>query len=143
MDLRVETGKLVCLDYILSLPDGTRIDSTEGSGVWTYVHGHTRVPPGFAMGVEGLGVGEHVRLALAPEEAFGLVDPDAFQEVAKELVPPAALHVDFRGELPGPDGSVIPFRIHAIQEDTVMMDLNHPLAGEHVIFDVTIRHIQD
>lgn len=143
MDMRVQAGKMVCLDYVLSLADGTMVDSTEGSGLWTYVHGHTRMPPGLAKGLEGLGVGEHICLALSPEEAFGLIDPAAFQEMAKELIPPTVLHVGFKGELPGPAGSLIPFRIHAIHADTVILDLNHPLAGQDVIFDVTIRHIQD
>jgi len=143
MNMRVEAGKVVCLDYALSLADGTLIDSTEGSGLWTYVHGHTRIPAGLAKGLEGLTVGEHVQLALAPEEAFGPIDPGAFQELAKALIPPTALHVGFSGELPGPEGSIIPYRIHAIHADTVIVDLNHPLAGQHVIFDVTIRHLQD
>jgi FKBP-type peptidyl-prolyl cis-trans isomerase 2 len=45
--------------------------------------------------------------------------------------------------MPGPNGTIIPYRIHAINEETVTLDLNHPLAGEHVIFDVTVIHIQD
>jgi FKBP-type peptidyl-prolyl cis-trans isomerase SlyD len=140
--MRVETGKTVCLEYVLSLMDGTVVDSTEGSGLWTYVHGATRMPPGLASGVEGLGVGDHARLELSPEQAFGPIDPAAFQDVPRGLVPTTALQVGFAGELPGPDGTLIPFRIHAIQADTVTLDLNHPLAGQNVIFDVWVRHIQ-
>ena len=143
MEMRVEAGKVVCLDYVLSLIDGTIIDTTEGSGLWTYVHGQTRMPPGLIRGLEGLGIGDHTRLELAPEEAFGPIDQGAFQEIAKEMVPSSALRIGFTGELPGPGTSLIPFRIHAIQTDTVTIDLNHPLAGKQVIFDVTIRHIQD
>jgi FKBP-type peptidyl-prolyl cis-trans isomerase SlyD len=141
--MQIQTGKLVCLDYTLFLADGTRIDSSEESGGWTYVHGHTKMPPGLAMGLEGREIGEHVRLALSPAEAFGEIDPAAFAEIAKERIPPSALHVGFMVEVPGPDGSVIPVRIHAIHTETVTLDLNHPLAGQHVIFEVTIRHIQD
>jgi FKBP-type peptidyl-prolyl cis-trans isomerase 2 len=94
-------------------------------------------------GLEGLGIGDHTRLELAPEEAFGPIDQGAFQEIAKEMVPSSALRIGFTGELPGPGTSLIPFRIHAIQTDTVTIDLNHPLAGKQVIFDVTIRHVQD
>ncbi len=143
MEMRVEAGKMVCLDYALSLADGTLIDSTEGSGLWTYVHGHTRMPPGLAKGLEGLEVGDHTRLELSPEEAFGPIDPAALQEIPKEVIPPSALRVGFTSEVPGPDGSLIPVRIHAIHADSVTIDLNHPLAGKHVIFEVTIRHIQD
>jgi FKBP-type peptidyl-prolyl cis-trans isomerase 2 len=141
--MRIEAGKMVCLEYILSLADGTVIDSTEGSGLWTYVHGETKMPPGLARGVEGLELGGHARLELAPEEAFGSVDPAAFQEVPRDLVPVSAQRVGVAGEIPGPDGTLIPYRIQAIHADTVTLNLNHPLAGEHVIFEVWVRHIQD
>ena len=141
--MRVEAGKVVCLEYVVSLVDGTVIDSTEGSGLWTYVHGETRVPPGLSKGIEGLEVGAHARLELAPEEAFGAIDPAAFQDLPRGMVPAEAIRVGFTGELPGPGGTLIPLRIHAIHEDTVTLNLNHPLAGEHVVFDVWVRHIQD
>jgi FKBP-type peptidyl-prolyl cis-trans isomerase 2 len=140
--MRVESGKIVCLEYVLSLADGTVIDSTEGSGLWTYVHGETRMPPGLVNGVEGLEVGDHTRLELAPEEAFGPVDPHAFQDMPRGSVPLTALQVGLTGELPGPGGSLIPFKIHAVHGDTVTLDLNHPLAGQDVIFEVWVRHIQ-
>ena len=141
--MRVEAGKVVCLEYVVSLVDGTVIDSTERSGLWTYVHGETKMPPGLSKGIEGLGVGAHARLELAPEEAFGAIDPAAFQDLPRGMVPAAAMRVGYAGELPGPDGTVIPLRIHAIHEDTVTLNLNHPLAGERVVFDVWVRHIQD
>lgn len=143
MDMFIQAGKTVCLQYTLSLANGTLIDSSEASGTWTYVHGHTRMPAGLVKGVEGLQAGDRVRLALAPEEAFGCVDPAAFQQLPRERFPDSALHVGYSGEVAGPGGSIIAFRIHAIQDETVTIDLNHPLAGEHVVFEVTVVHVQD
>ena len=140
---RVQAGKTVCLDYTLRLANGTLIDSARRSGTWTYVHGHTRMPPGLHKGVEGLVVGDAVRLELAPADAFGDVDSAAFQELSKEQFPATARHLGFEGEFAGPDGSIIPYRIHAIGDATVTIDLNHPLAGEHVVFEVTVIHVQD
>ena len=54
MDRSVQTGKTVCLQYTLSLANGTLVDSSTASGTWTYVHGHTRMPAGLTKGVEGL-----------------------------------------------------------------------------------------
>ena len=101
------------------------------------------MPPGLTRGVEGLEVGAHARIELLPEEAFGAIDPAAFQDVPREMVPVSALRVGYSGELPGPGGTLIPFKIQAIHEETVTLNLNHPLAGEHVIFEVWVRHIQD
>jgi len=143
MDRYVEADKTVCLQYTLSLANGTFIDSSDESGTWTYVHGRTRMPPGLVQGVEGLKAGDHVRLALAPEKAFGCVDPAAFQQLPKEHFPNSTLYVGYSGEVAGPGGSIIAFRIHTIQDDTVTINLNHPLAGEHVVFEVTVVHVQD
>jgi FKBP-type peptidyl-prolyl cis-trans isomerase 2 len=139
----IQAGKLVCLQYTLSLVDGTPVDSSSESGTWTYVHGHTRMPAGLVKGVEGLSAGDQVRLTLAPEDAFGPADPEAFQQLPKERFPASTLYVGYSGEVPGPGGSIITFRIHTIQDDTVTINLNHPLAGEHVVFDVTVVHVQD
>jgi FKBP-type peptidyl-prolyl cis-trans isomerase 2 len=138
----VQFGKTVCLDYTLSLANGALIDSAQQSGTWTYVHGQTQMPSGLVKGVEGLGVGDHVRLELAPADAFGVHHPEALQQFPKERFPTAVLRVGFEGELPGPGGSLIPYRICAIDEDMVTLDFNHPLAGQHVVFEVTVVHIQ-
>jgi FKBP-type peptidyl-prolyl cis-trans isomerase 2 len=101
------------------------------------------MPPGLSRGIEGLEVGEHARLELSPEDAFGAIDPAAFQDVPRAMVPASALRVGYTGELPGPGGTLIPFKIQTIHEETVTLNLNHPLAGEPVIFEVWVRHIQD
>ena len=143
MDVCVQAGKLVCLEYTIRLADGTLVDSSQASGTWTYVHGQTRIPQGLSRGVEGLRVGDHVRLELVPEDAFGATNPEAFQDLPKAHFPASALSVGFEGEWPGPEGSIIPYRIHAIHENSVTLDLNHPLAGKHAVFEVTVVHIQD
>lgn len=141
--MHVQPGKIVCLDYTLSLRDGTVVDSSTTSGGWTYVHGETRMPRGLEQGLVGLAMGDHVRLELSPEEAFGALDPTAFQDVPKAQIPASVLYVGYMNEVAGPGGTTITFRIHTIQEDTVTLNFNHPLAGEHVVFDVTVVHVQD
>jgi len=101
------------------------------------------MPAGLTRGIEGLKAGDRVLLELAPEDAFGRIDPEAFQQLPRDRFPDSALHVGYSSEVAGPRGSIIAFRIHAIQDDTVTIDLNHPLAGEHVVFDVTVIHVQD
>jgi FKBP-type peptidyl-prolyl cis-trans isomerase SlyD len=141
--MRVQAGRIVCLDYTLTLQDGTVVDSSAMSGGWTYTHGQTRMPPGLEKGLEGLSRGDQVRLELAPEDAFGALNPDAFQDMPRERFPASALYIGYMGEVAGPGGTTITFRIHKIQDDTVTLDLNHPLAGQHVVFDVTVIHVQE
>lgn len=143
MERCVAPGKIVCLSYTLSLSDGSLVDSSADSGTWTYVHGQTKMPAGLVKGLEGLPEGGQVRLELPPEEAFGAVDTTAFQQLPKDHFPASALYVGHSSEVAGPGGSIIAFRIHEIHDDTVTINLNHPLAGEAVVFDVTVVHVQD
>src|SRR3989442_5344049 len=99
MDQSIQAGKIVCLQYTLSLADGTPVDSSTASGTWTYVHGETRMPAGLARGVEGLKAGDHVLLQLAPEDAFGPVDPEAVQQLPREALPESTLDLEHRSEL--------------------------------------------
>ena len=137
----VQAGKLVCLQYTLSLVDGTPVDSSSESGTWTYVHGHTRMPAGLVKGVEGLSAGDQVRLTLAPEDAFGPADPEAFQQLPKERFPASTLYVGYSGEVPGPG------QYHHVSYSYHQMILSlqsqPSIAGEHVVFDVTVVHVQD
>jgi FKBP-type peptidyl-prolyl cis-trans isomerase 2 len=77
-----------------------------------------------------------------PEEAYGPIDPKAFQEVPKEKLPPEALKVDTVLMAQGPQGQGIPVRVHEVKEKTVIMDFNHPLAGKTLSFDVKITDIK-
>src|SRR5437762_13905426 len=93
MTQSIQAGKTVCLQYTLSLANGTPVDSSSESGTWTYVHGHTRMPAGLVQGVEGLTEGDHVRLTLAPEDALGAVDPGAFQQLPSARFTSSTLHL--------------------------------------------------
>jgi FKBP-type peptidyl-prolyl cis-trans isomerase SlyD len=77
-----------------------------------------------------------------PEDAYGPINKGAFQEVPKEKLPANALKVGAVLAAKSPEGMVIPVRVHEIKEKTVVMDMNHPMAGKTLIFDVKIVDIQ-
>ena len=138
----IRDGSVVRFEYTLSDENGEIIQLTRGKDPVTYTHGQHEVIPGLEKGLSGMQVNEQKSIRLQPEEAFGPVDPHAFQDMPRGSVPLTALQVGLTGELPGPGGSLIPFKIHAVHGDTVTLDLNHPLAGQDVIFEVWVRHIQ-
>jgi FKBP-type peptidyl-prolyl cis-trans isomerase 2 len=86
MTQSVQAGKTVCLQYTLSLANGTPVDSSSESGTWTYVHGHTRMPAGLVKGVEGLTAGTTSAMTLAPEDAFG-AGPWRLSAIAEGALP--------------------------------------------------------
>lgn len=89
-----------------------------------------------------MSVGTEKKVTVKPEEAYGPVDPRAFQEIPKEKLPPEALKVGTMLMAQGPQGQGVPVRVHEIKENTVIMDFNHPLAGKTLSFDVKITDIK-
>jgi FKBP-type peptidyl-prolyl cis-trans isomerase SlyD len=87
-------------------------------------------------------VGGEKRVKVKPEDAYGLVSPKAFQEVPKEQIPANGLKVGATLAAKGPHGQEIPVRVHEIKEKTVVLDLNHPMAGKTLLFEIKILDIQ-
>ena len=87
-------------------------------------------------------VGGEKRVKVKPEDAYGVVNAKAFQEVPKEQIPANGLKVGATLSAKGPQGQEIPVRVHEIKEKTVVLDLNHPMAGKTLLFDVKILDIQ-
>jgi FKBP-type peptidyl-prolyl cis-trans isomerase SlyD len=87
-------------------------------------------------------VGEEKKIQIKPEDGYGPVNPDAFQEVPKDKLPPEALKVGTMLMAQGPQGQGIPVRVHEVKDTTVIMDFNHPMAGKTLSFDVKISEIK-
>ena len=77
--------------------------------------------------------------ALDAADAFGPVNPEAFQEVPIENIPEGARSVGTQLRAEGFDGSI---RVHEVRDETIVLDLNNPLAGQDVTFDVRILSIE-
>ena len=80
--------------------------------------------------------------ALKPEDAYGPINPSAFREVPRDQLPPDDLKVGSKLISRNAQGQGIPVRVHEINEKTVVLDLNHPLAGKTLTFEVKILTIQ-
>jgi FKBP-type peptidyl-prolyl cis-trans isomerase SlyD len=87
-------------------------------------------------------IGAEKHVTVKPEEGYGKLNPKAVQEIPKEKIPPNALKIG--AVLVGTDknGSPIPMTVREIKEKTVVMDLNHPLAGKTLVFDVKVVDIE-
>jgi FKBP-type peptidyl-prolyl cis-trans isomerase SlyD len=133
---------LVSFDYTLTGPDGKVIETSKGKEPLKYVHGQKAMIPGLEKELNGMKVGGEKHVTVKPEDAYGPINKGAFQEVPKEKLPANALKVGAVLAAKSPEGMVIPVRVHEIKEKTVVMDMNHPMAGKTLIFDVKIVDIQ-
>jgi FKBP-type peptidyl-prolyl cis-trans isomerase SlyD len=138
----VRDGTVVSLQYSLSGEDGKLIESNKGKDPLKYTHGTKQIVPGLEKELAGMKVGGEKRVKVKPEDAYGAVNSKAFQEVPKEQIPADGLKVGAFLAAKGPQGQEIPVRIHQIKEKTVVLDLNHPMAGKTLLFDVKILDIQ-
>jgi FKBP-type peptidyl-prolyl cis-trans isomerase SlyD len=137
----IEAGKQVSIEYTLEIDNGIVMASNVGSKPYTYVQGAQQVVPGLEKALQGMKPGEEKAFAVSPQDGFGERSALAFQEVDKSLVPEEARKVD--AELQGKDGQGRTFdaRVADVKEDTILLDLNHPLAGKTLHFEVKVLNV--
>ena len=87
-------------------------------------------------------VGDEKRVKVAAKDAYGTVNPNAIQEVPKEKVPSNGLKVGAVLMAGGPNGQSVPVTVKEIKEKTVVIDMNHPMAGKNLVFDIKILDVQ-
>jgi FKBP-type peptidyl-prolyl cis-trans isomerase SlyD len=138
----VKDGTVVSLQYTLSGEDGKAIESNKGKEPLKYTQGSHQIVPGLEKGLAGMKVGDEKRVKVTPEEGYGQVDPKGFQEFPKEKIPSEGLKVGSVLMATGPQGQQVPVRVHEIKEKTVVLDLNHPMAGKTLVFDVKVLDVQ-
>jgi FKBP-type peptidyl-prolyl cis-trans isomerase 2 len=141
--MTVSEGKRVSIEYTLTLADGTKVDSNVGGEPLTYTQGGQEILPALQQALVGLHVGETKQVSLSPEEGYGAVDPNAFREVEKDLIPEEARKIGAPLVARDPSGRVHHVRVHEVKDTSVVLDLNHPLAGKALNFNVTILDIEN
>ena len=131
----------VGMEYTLT-SEGVVVDSTEGKEPFHYVQGQGQIIPGLERQLVGMHVGESKEVTVKPEEGYGTVDPAAIIEVKKEQLPKdvtPSVGMVLQGV--NPDGQRFRARISEVKDHSVLLDLNHPLAGKTLVFKVKITDI--
>ena len=138
----VGEGKRVSLEYTLTLEDQTVIDTNVGKNPLVYTHGAREIIPGLEKQLIGLTVGDTKNVEVAPADGYGEVDPNRVQEIPKENVPEEARSAGKKLQGRGPDGQMMFAEVTEVKENTVIVDLNHPLAGKTLFFAVKVLKIE-
>jgi FKBP-type peptidyl-prolyl cis-trans isomerase SlyD len=141
-ETQIREGSQVALEYTLSDETGAVIESNKGKEPLSYIHGKSQIIPGLEKELSGMKAGEEKNIQVKPEDGYGPVNPNAFQEIPKNKLPPEALKVGTILMAQGSQGQGIPARVHEIKDTTVIMDFNHPMAGKTLSFDVKISEIK-
>ncbi|HYJ15423.1 MAG TPA: peptidylprolyl isomerase [Candidatus Limnocylindria bacterium] len=139
---QVQDGSIVSIEYTLTGDDGKVIDTSAGKEPLTYIHGAGQIVKGLEQELNGLKVGDQKKVSVKPEDGYGMPSEKAFQEIPRENVPAEALKAGATLMMKSPDGRAMPITIAQVKEKTVVVDLNHPLAGKTLHFDVKVKDIK-
>ncbi len=138
-------GKIVKIHYTGSLDDGEVFDTSRLNGEpieFECMAG--TVIKGFDDAVKDMEVGEKKNIHLEPEEAYGPVREDLVQTVPVDRIPNAQdLPVGQTVYMQGPDGHPFPAKVVSMDEENVVFDMNHPMAGKPLNFELELVEVKD
>ncbi|MCL4262104.1 MAG: peptidylprolyl isomerase [Anaerolineae bacterium] len=137
--LTVTDGIVVSLDYTLRLDDGEIIDASEQEPL-EFLQGYNQIIPGLERALNGMKVGESKEVIVAATDAYGEEDEDAYQLVERNIFP-LDMELEEGMQLRMRDaqsGEAVDVVIAEVNESNVLLDFNHPLAGEELHFQVKV-----
>ena len=135
-------GDKVKVHYHGKLTNGETFDSSSGREPLEFEVGSGSVIKGFDEGVTGMQVGEKKTINIPVEEAYGPRSDDMLIEFPKDRLPQdMELEQGMQLMMSNGSGQNIPVTITEIQDDSVILDANHPLAGEDLVFDIELIEI--
>jgi FKBP-type peptidyl-prolyl cis-trans isomerase SlyD len=141
--VRISKDRVVCMDYTIRLVNGQVVETSVGQEPLTYLHGRRQIVPGVERAVEGLESGTLLEVVVPPDEAYGDRDPAGVFVVPRSAFPtgeevgPGMMFSASR-----PDGKSITFRVIEANDDLVLVDTNHPLAGETLHISIHVHHVR-
>jgi len=136
----VQTGSSVLINYTLALEDGTVVESTKDMDPLRFTLGDGTLIEGLEAVLIDMKVGDRQCLQLDPREAFGFADETNVHMLTRDRFPEdMPLEKDLIIGFTTPSGEEVPGRIMEIPDDNlVVVDFNHPLAGHSITFDVEV-----
>lgn len=140
---QVKNGDTVRVHYHGKLTDGTTFDSSEGRDPLEFEVGSGSVIAGFDSGVTGMQVGEKKTINIPVDDAYGQKQEDLYMEFPIDRFPSDMKpEVGMQLNMSNGEGQNFPVIISEVGPDTVILDANHPLAGENLTFDLELVEIK-
>jgi len=142
-NLTIADDIVVSLDYTLRLDDGEIIDASTDRGPLEFLQGRGQIIPGLEQALYGMAVGDEKDVEVAPADGYGVHDPDAFQVFERDVFPAdmtlkPGMGLRMRDEA----GRAVAAFVAEVRPSGVLLDFNHPLAGETLYFHVKIANLR-
>lgn len=139
----VKENDTVVVHYTGRLQDGQVFDSSEGRDPLEVSLGQGQLIPGFEQGLVGMQPNDKKTVNIPMQDAYGEVRKELFQKIDKQELPDDIDPKVGMGLMAqNPDGSQRQLRVAEVEDDHIVIDANHPLAGQDLIFDLEVVEIK-
>jgi peptidylprolyl isomerase len=141
---KVENGLLVSVEYVGTLKSGEEFDNSKNHGPIQFVVGNGQVIKGFDTAVLGMKIGDKKKFTIPKVDAYGDANPALIQVIPLNKVPEhikSQLKVGGFLVMQSPVGQQVPAKVVKLDKTNVSLDMNHPLAGQDLTFDIKLVDI--
>ena len=139
---QVQKGDAVSVHYHGRLTDGTTFDSSEGRAPLQFTAGTGNVIKGFDDAVINMKVGDKKTVNIPPSDAYGeRTDDMILNHPLSEFPADVTVEVGMELQMGDDQGNVFPVVIIGVENDVVVLDANHPLAGQELVFEIEMVSI--
>jgi len=142
--MKIANNCVVSIHYTLTNGEGEVLDSSAGGEPLSYLHGAGGIIPGLESELAGQSEGDELKVTVQPEDGYGDVNPELLQHVprsafegVKELEP----GMQFQAE--GPEGEARIIMVQEVEDEQVLINANHPLAGQVLHFEVKVAAVRE
>ena len=141
---QVKEGDLVKVHYTGKMVNGEQFDSSVGREPLEFTVGAGQMIKGFDAAMPGMSLGEKKTINIAPEDAYGPRSEEAIIEFPKDNIPAEMkLEPGMPLTLSNQDGQPVPVIVVEVKDDVIILDANHFLAGQELIFDIELVEIAE
>jgi peptidylprolyl isomerase len=136
-----KTGDTVKVHYRGTLADGSEFDCSEGREPLEFEVGAGMVIPGFDAAIMEMEIGDSKTVTIPAAEAYGDHDEAGLQTFPMDFFGGQTPELGWAVELSTEDGQRVPATVAQITDDEVVLDFNHPLAGQDLTFELTLVEV--
>lgn len=137
-------GDTVMIDYVVRKGDGTIVGNTEETGPQAITIGEAQMFPQIEEALTGMKPGDQQTVEIESDKGFGPRRDELIIDIPRSNLPPEPAPQPGMGlQAQRPDGTPVNLVVIEVGDDVVKADGNHPLAGEDISFDLTLREIKD
>ena len=141
--MAVTKGSKIKVHYTGKLTDGTVFDRSQEDKPIEFVVGNGNLIPGFENAVCGMNPGETKTIEIKTEEAYGQKDETLIRKFPKDIIKDGTMpQKGMVIKIFLKNGGVVPATVQEVTETDIIVDLNHPLAGKDLIFEITIAAVE-